>query len=409
MNHENPDPRFRAWLSEQAPRRAPDELLHQAMQGVDGAPQGRGWTLRWPVLRFAAPAVAAVVVLVIAVGTSVLLLNLPPTVGPEGSSTPGPSTTAAASATPLASVGPLEAVVVARIALPHPYAQTAFDDQVAVTDDAIWIASLGGEAMLTRIDVTSNQVASDVTTGPALLSAGDVGLWMLSPWGGIPGPATMDLSRVDLQTGQPQLVAEVPPNVRMAVGQGGVWLADDGDLRLLDAASGEVIRAFGQPPNGISIACGALWGWDLPPSENDLQWTLSRLDPETGKRLDQIRLPDGVRQGLTEIDGLCWTYAGGELYGISPRDGSVISSTVPRTSKLQVAGDTLWNTTASGLIQRVDPRTGTATGEAWQLPSEDLHRDPKGQADWRLLSAGGSLWLLGGDRVVRYDIPHEGP
>lgn len=75
------------------------------------------------------------------------------------------------------------------------------------------------------------------------------------------------------------------------------------------------------------------------------------------------------------------------------------------TSKIQMAGDTLWNTTASGLIQRIDPRTGAATGEAWQLPAEDLHRDPKGQADWRLLSAGGSLWLLGGDRIVRYDIP----
>ena len=315
------------------------------------------------------------------------------------------STPTAASATPLASVGPLVAPVVARISLPHPDAQTADEYQVAVTDDAIWIAGGGRESALTQVDVATNQVASDVRIEPALLSAAGSGLWMLSPWGFIPGPASMDLSRVDLQTGQPQLVAEVPANLRMAVGQAGVLLAD-GELRLLDAASGEVIRVIdGQPPNGISVACGALWGWDLPPSENDLQWTLSRLDPETGQRLDQIHLPDGVHQGLTEIDGLCWTNAGSDLYGISPRDGSVITSTVPGTDKIQMAGGTMWSTSASGLIQRVDPRTGAPMGEAWQLPPEDQHRDPKGQPDWRLLSAGGSLWLLGGDRVVRYDIP----
>ena len=120
----SPDPRFRAWLAEQGPRRAPDELLTGIMGQVRAAPQERGWLLRWPILRFAAP-VAAGLVVVAAVATGLFLANLPTPVGPIGSASPSasnaesPAPTFAPSSAP--SVAPATAFTEwTRIDLPDP-------------------------------------------------------------------------------------------------------------------------------------------------------------------------------------------------------------------------------------------------------------------------------------------------
>jgi hypothetical protein len=405
--HENPDPRFRAWLSEQAPRRAPDELLDHAMQTLDEVPQGRGWTVRWPVLRFAPQTLAVAAVLVIAVGTGLLLANRPPTVGPGPSGSSVPSTTPAASPTP--ATGPIPAQVIARIPLPNPQPQTPDTGAFVATSDAIWIVDAARESTLTQIGLATNSVISDVPIDPAILLVEDGRLWMVSPVGGAPGPASYDLSRIDLSTGEPQVVTQIPASSSVAAGLGGVWVADS-DLRLLDPDTGEVIRTL--PVEGehrISVACGSLWAWGMPTGPQDLNWSLTRIDPATGAAvIDQIELPDGVQIDLTEIDGLCWTYAGRQLYGVSPTDGLVVTTDVPGTGTLQIAGASVWRTTTDGIVQAIDPHTGLVLGPGWQLPAEDLHKDPKGMPDWRLLSAGGSLWLLSGDQVVRYDIPASG-
>jgi hypothetical protein len=92
----SPDPRFRQWLAERGPRRAPDELLARIMGQVRAAPQQRGWLLRWPVLRFAVP-IAAGLVIVATVVTGLLLANLPPPVGPTGTAPVSSSTESASS------------------------------------------------------------------------------------------------------------------------------------------------------------------------------------------------------------------------------------------------------------------------------------------------------------------------
>jgi hypothetical protein len=89
-----PDPRFQTWLAAQVPA-VPDDLLDRSMRRVAETPQDRGWTVRWPVLRFAPPIAAAAVVVVAVMAVGVLLGNLPhQVVGPPPSQTsPAPSST----------------------------------------------------------------------------------------------------------------------------------------------------------------------------------------------------------------------------------------------------------------------------------------------------------------------------
>ncbi len=302
------------------------------------------------------------------------------------------------SGAPTASNASSTADVIARLPLPHPDAQTASDGQTAVTSGAIWVADARG-SYLVRIDVATNTV-TDVPIEPASLAAGDAGLWMISPVGGAPGPATMDLSRVDLTTGRVARVASVPPIGRIAVGLGAVWQAAD-DIRVYDPDSGTLLRSFPNPGIDIAVACGALWSWGQPSSASAGGAVLRRLDPQTGTVLEAFPVPIEAHR-LVQRGDTCWTTDGSTLIGIQPGQGIVATHSL---ASIQIAGDTIWQWTSGGAVQQIDPVSGTPSGPVWQLPTQDLHVDAKGQPDWRILSAGGSLWVLNGDEIVRYAIP----
>ena len=328
---------------------------------------------------------------------------------PTATTSSDPLASASARVTPSPSSMPTpahrEAEVIARVLLPHPYAQTAMSGETAVTDEAIFIASYSdGLSYLTRIDVASARVSDVALDSLAGLDTDNGAVWILTPWGALQtNPPSVSLGRVDVLTGEPRFVTEVASASGFAFGLGGVWVAD-GELRLLDAESGAVIRVLPWSAMGVAVACGELWSWDSSSDEQNPGWLLDRLDPLTGEVVEEFALPDRIESGLVEIEGTCWTRANSDLYGIAPGGGGdlVVTRSVGTT---QFAGPTVWSTTERGVIQRLDPTTGDAMGDAWQLPLEDLHLDPKGQGDWRLLSAGGSLWLLGGDRIVCYAIP----
>lgn len=107
MNHSvGPDPRFRAWLTERAPRLAPPDLLPRTMAEVAAIPQDGRWALRRSLLRFSTPAVAAILVFA-AIGAGALLSRLPDVVvvpSPSPSAVPTPPVTPAP--TPIVSVVP---------------------------------------------------------------------------------------------------------------------------------------------------------------------------------------------------------------------------------------------------------------------------------------------------------------
>jgi hypothetical protein len=295
-----------------------------------------------------------------------------------------------------------EPEVLARIALPLPSAQTQ-GIGVAVTDEAIFLTAYSdGSAYLARVDLATNEVTDIALDDLACLAAAGGAVWMMSPCGALQGPPpSVSLSRVDLGTGQPRLVVELDSVSAFAFGLGGVWAAD-GQLLLLDGESGAVMRRIPWSSFGLQVGCGELWGWSQSPDERNPGWLLDRLDPLTGDVLEEFVMPDTVSPSLVEIDGVCWTHGPSDLYGVAPGADLVVRESVGAT---QFAGATSWTTTERGVVQQLDPTTGDVWGDAWQLPPQDLHLDPKGRPDWLLQSAGGSLWLLGGDQIVRYAIP----
>lgn len=111
--HNEPDPRFHAWLAERAPRSAPEGLLQRAMKEVDQVTQEGRWLTGWPVLRFASQIGAVAAVLVLAIGAALVFSMLqPPVGGPDVTPTPSveatpslkPSQTLTPSSSPVAMI-----------------------------------------------------------------------------------------------------------------------------------------------------------------------------------------------------------------------------------------------------------------------------------------------------------------
>ena len=181
-----PDPRFTVWLSRQAPPHAPHDLLEQSMREI-------GATLQSPMHRFRRlfAGLSVAMVATAAVAIAFVASRQSPIVGPAPSGpaasqrgTPEPTTTPSRSA-----VTRQAARVVARIPLPNADPQTAFVNQIAVTDGAIWTAGLDGQELV-QIDSRQDRVVSDRTLEqPSELVVSDSGeLWTLGPVGVAPGP-----------------------------------------------------------------------------------------------------------------------------------------------------------------------------------------------------------------------------
>ncbi len=324
---------------------------------------------------------------------------LPP-VGPAPIATSTPTASSTPTPGPTATDAPRVAPVIARIPFAHSDAQTAFDYQTAVTDGAIWVADARG-FYLVRVDIATNRVNSTVPIEPSALFTGDGALWTLSPVDVIPGPDRITISRVDLLTGAVRAVGSRPYGSAGAAGLGALWLIID-HLEKIDPKTLEVRATFSALGTVIQVACGALWAWqDVGPG----LVTLDQLDPETGQVMMKLGMGDDAQSGgLHEADGSCWTQSAGMLLRIQRGSGMVARVPAGTYGRVQVAGDTFWTWDSDGTIQQLDPATGKNVGPVCQVPGEDTFTNPKGGPDWRLLSAGGSLWLLNGAEVVRFDI-----
>lgn len=396
-----PDPRFTTWLSQQAPSRAPHDLLERSIHEVGATAQS---PMHRPRLLFVGLSVTAVAAVAVALAFFVSRPSPPPVVGPAPSGpvtsetqTPGPTTAPSRSLAP----APQAAEVIARIALPNADPQTAFLDQVAVVDDTIWSAGVDGQELV-QIDARRNRVVSQTTVAPSELVTSDAGeLWTVSPVGVAPGPPNLDVSVVDPATGIPRTVTQVPQTGALAVGFGRIWVSEAG-LTVRDAETGERLRTFASL-DGISltVACDSVWVWRLG---DDVGWEVDRIDPTSGVVLDHFELPEGIKQRLVDIGGTCWTDDGVNIYGMTPGE-PLIETVVQPAGRVHLTNDSAW-VLYGNVVRRVDLMTGNAIGPTWELPEHDVRiQIPKVGADWHLLSADGSLWLLRNDELIRYAIP----
>ena len=184
--------------------------------------------------------------------------------------------------------------------------------------------------------------------------------------------------------------------VAIAVGARGVWVAnaEDGTIDRLDPATGKLVANIGTGAdvNDIAIGFGYVWVAD----GND--GTVTQIDP----RLDQTAatIPLGS-QGLAPnpvfyiavSSRYVWATRGSELLRIDPRTNEVDGHvSVGTPTGLTTGGGSVWVTTQSERLLRIDPDTAKETDS--QLFGSGLATP---------VYARGSLWLLDEPEIQEID------
>jgi virginiamycin B lyase len=195
-------------------------------------------------------------------------------------------------------------------------------DWVAITDDAVWVGSTGPYAVH-RIDPKTNQqVASVELPGEpcAGLATGFGSLWV--PLCG----RTQMLARVDLKSNKLLSVFKIGP----AAAEGGVATSPDSVWLVVDKAG-----------------------------------SLARIDPETGKVRQTIRVPAGSSNPHYS-DGRIWVTRaeGTELTSVDAATGVDLAATPtgPGPRFLTAGAGAVWTLNqGDGSLTRIDTRTRQAT------------------------------------------------
>jgi DNA-binding SARP family transcriptional activator len=186
--------------------------------------------------------------------------------------------------------------------------------------------------------------------------------------------------------------------VAVAVGVGGVWVANagDGTVTRLDPATGKFVRNYAIGPNDdvsdIAVGFGSVWVADGNGG------TVTPIDPRLGVE-PPIRPPGRPTIAPTAVyfvavgSGFVWATRGAELLRIDPHtkqvDGHV---TVGVPTGLTTGGGSVWVTTQSEKVLRIEPRT---------LQHPDSLSLSEGAAEPEYL--GGSLWVNYQGKVQEID------
>jgi virginiamycin B lyase len=193
-------------------------------------------------------------------------------------------------------------------------------DWMAVTEDAVWVASSSVNHVV-RLDAKTNRTGTIVTVAEpcAGLAVGFGSLW-------IPSCGDHTVVRVDAETGAPQATIAVGP-------------ADS--------------------EGGIAVGAGSVW--IVTSKDSDL----ARIDPGTNAVTAHIRLPAGSFNPVFANDAI-WVSSttGGTLVRVAPATNKVLSETpvgsMPRF--LTPGAGSIWVLNqGDGTIARVDASTGKRT------------------------------------------------
>jgi virginiamycin B lyase len=181
-------------------------------------------------------------------------------------------------------------------------------DWVAVTTDAVWVASTGPFAVH-RIDPKTNmRVASVALPGEpcAGLVTGFGSLW-------VPLCTTpTSLAKVDLKTSQLDEILAVGPAAAeggIAYGAGSVWLILDksGDLARINPANGTILETFHVPPGSYNPTFSGTTVWVTHADASEL----TGIDAATGRVIATVATGPNPRF-LTAGGGAIWTLNQGD-------------------------------------------------------------------------------------------------
>lgn len=176
--------------------------------------------------------------------------------------------------------------------------------------------------------------------------------------------------------------------VAVAVGVDGVWVANagDGTVSRLDPATGKLERNIGigaDDLSDIAVGFGSVWVADgnggavtrIDPSLNGIQATIAPAGRPT--------LAPSAVYFVAVGSGYVWATRGDQLLRIDPKTNRVDKRlSVDTPTGLTTGGGSVWVTTQSEQVWRIDPRTVKRTDF---LTLSDAISEP--------VYEGGSLWI----------------
>jgi serine/threonine-protein kinase len=200
----------------------------------------------------------------------------------------------------------------------------------------------------------------------------------------------------EVSVSEPIAVGEPP--LRLAVGDGAVWVtsAADGTLSRIDPASREIAARplrLGRGVSGVTTGAGATWVSDPRRGE------VLRIDPVSGRVSARVEV--GGRPGAIVFGGgRVWVADddGAGVTAINPAGGRVFRRGIPPHAaplRLAVGAGAVWVSSAStGTVRRID------LGSASAAPPIPAGRGPAG-----ITVAAGLIWVANSrsNRVTRVD------
>lgn len=324
---------------------------------------------------------------------------------------------------------------------------------------SLWVSAIeggskGGLGYVVRIDPVTNKVIARIDLTPLSpemprccpgllldpydLFATDDGVWVaesqftdLEEYGaGRRGDFILTMEQIDPATsevvGDVRYVAQQYGSVELA---GDTWWSTsdkwrgattiDGvrcqcvnSLLRLDPTTGEVDEEFrlGVGIHRIDVDHGAVWVGAEIPAYEPVSPVLLRVDPRSGRVLDEIELASEYF-GITDVEigeGAVWVYGvrfqGGDagrgvLIKVDPRSGNVVKRVEfgREPADLVVGEGFVWTIDASDkLLRRIDPGTVEVVGRPIRL----------GSSPRQLALGGGALWVTDyyDDQILRINI-----
>ncbi len=277
----------------------------------------------------------------------------------------------------------------------HPIATFAVEgrpDWMAVTDDAVWVASSNVNHVV-RLDAKTNQTGTVVTIAEPCsgLTFGFGSLW-------IPSCGDHNIVRVDAHTGKLQArIAASPADDEggIAVGDGSVWVvtSKDGVLARIDPVTNTVRASIRIPAGSFNpaFANGSVW------ITSNAGESLIRVDSATNKVVSET--PVGPKpRFLTVGEGSIWVLNQGDgtvarVDAATGKRTALIAAAIPgEGGEIAFGGGAVWATMIGHPITRIDPKTNEVVGQ-WQGKGGDSIRagheslwlsDLKGAQVWRL-------------------------
>jgi len=228
-------------------------------------------------------------------------------------------------------------------------------DWVAITADAVWVASTGPFAVH-RIDPKTNtRVASVALPGEpcAGLATGSGSLWVPLC------TAPPSLAKVNLKTNRLDaifMVGPAAPEGGVTYGAGSVWLitSKSGDLARINPANGAILNIFHVPPGSFNPAFSGTMMWVTHAEASEL----TAIDAATGRAAATIATGPNPRF-LVAGGGAIWTLNQGDgtLSRVDARSRRVVTiplGTPGHGGDIALSGGNVWTTMPKVPLSLID-------------------------------------------------------